>query len=128
MGNDKKCGPKVLVVDDAPFMRGMVKYFLAQGGYEVCGEAGNGRQAIELLQALSPDLVIMDIIMPDMSGVEAVREIRRNGGRVKILMLSAVSNKPVVSLAMDAGATDFLAKPFKRDVFLNKVSEVLRVP
>jgi len=117
---------RVLVVDDAPFLRGMVKYFLSYGGYEVCGEAGSGKLAIEMFQYVRPDLVIMDIIMPDMNGVEAVREIRNIDPSAKILMLSAISNKPVISLALEMGASDFLAKPFKRDAFLQKVRQVLR--
>jgi len=123
---EKKSPIRVLVVDDAPFLRGMVKYFLAHGGYEVCGEAGSGELAIDLFRQLSPDLVIMDIIMPDMNGVEAVREIRNIDPSARILMLSAISNKPVVSLALEMGAKDFLAKPFKREAFLQKVAQVMR--
>lgn len=126
MGKEKKI--RVMIVDDAPFMRGMIRYFLSEGGYEVCGEAGTGAAAIQLFKEVAPDLVVMDIIMPDMGGVEAVKEIRKSNSGVKILMLSAVSNKPVVSLAIETGANDFLPKPFKRDMFLKKVGEVMKSP
>lgn len=103
----------VLVCDDAIFMRKMIGDILAQGGYRVVGEAANGVQAIEMYKQLRPDLVTMDIIMPDMGGIDAVREIVKEDPDARILMCSAMGQQALVVEAIEAGARDFIVKPFQ---------------
>ena len=103
----------VLVCDDAIFMRKMIGDILAQGGYRVVGEAANGTQAVELYRQLRPDLVTMDIIMPDMGGIDAVREIVKEDPDARILMCSAMGQQALVVEAIEAGARDFIVKPFQ---------------
>jgi len=104
---------RVLVVDDAAFMRMMLKDILTQNGYEVAGEAENGIPAIKLYQELKPDLVTMDIIMPEMNGIEAVKGIISFDPQAKILMVSAMGQQFLVKEAIQAGAKDFIVKPFQ---------------
>jgi len=104
---------RVLVVDDAAFMRMMLKDILTQNGYEVAGEAENGIPAIKLYQELKPDLVTMDIIMPEMNGIEAVKGIIGFDPQAKILMVSAMGQQFLVKEAIQAGAKDFIVKPFQ---------------
>jgi two-component system chemotaxis response regulator CheY len=118
-------GAKVLVVDDAAFMRMMVKDILRKGGYEVIGEAEDGARAIERYKDLRPDLVTMDITMPDMDGIQAVREIRRVDPRARIIMCSAMGQQAMVIDAIQAGAKDFVVKPFQPERVLEAVRKVL---
>ena len=104
---------RVLVVDDAAFMRMMLKDILTQNGYEVAGEAENGIPAIKSYQELKPDLVTMDIIMPEMNGIEGVKGIISFDPRAKILMVSAMGQQFLVKEAIQAGAKDFIVKPFQ---------------
>ena len=103
----------VLVVDDAAFMRMMLKDILTQDGYEIVGEAENGIPAIKLYQDLKPDLVTMDIVMPEMNGIEAVKGIISFDPQAKILMVSAMGQQFLVKEAIQAGAKDFIVKPFQ---------------
>jgi two-component system chemotaxis response regulator CheY len=116
---------KVLVVDDAAFMRMMVKDILRKGGYEVIGEAEDGTRAIERYKELNPDLVTMDITMPDMDGIKAVKEIRKVDPRARIIMCSAMGQQAMVIDAIQAGAKDFVVKPFQPDRVLEAVRKVL---
>lgn len=106
---------KILVTDDAAFMRMQLKDNLTKLGHEVVGEAENGRDAIEKCQELNPDLITMDITMPEMSGVEAVKVIRKTNPDMKIIMCSAMGQQSMVLDAIQAGATDFIVKPFNED-------------
>lgn len=106
---------KILVTDDAAFMRMQLKDNLTKLGHEVVGEAENGRDAIEKHQELSPDLITMDITMPEMNGVEAVKEIKKKDPYVKIIMCSAMGQQSMVLDAIQAGATDFIVKPFNEE-------------
>jgi two-component system chemotaxis response regulator CheY len=115
----------VLVCDDAIFMRTMISDILSGAGYEVVGEAETGVQAIERYQALRPDLVTMDIVMPDMGGIEAVREIVKGDADAKILMCSAMGQQALVVEAIQAGAKDFVVKPFQPSRVLEAVQRVL---
>ena len=103
----------VLVCDDAIFMRTMISDILSQAGFEVVGEAESGVQAVEKYRQLKPDLVTMDIVMPDMGGIEAVREICKTDPDAKILMCSAMGQQALVVEAIQAGAKDFVVKPFQ---------------
>ena len=118
-------GHRVLVCDDAIFMRTMISDILSGAGYEVVGEAETGVQAIERYQALRPDLVTMDIVMPDMGGIEAVREIVKGDPDAKILMCSAMGQQALVVEAIQAGAKDFVVKPFQPSRVLEAVQRVL---
>jgi two-component system chemotaxis response regulator CheY len=118
-------GHRVLVCDDAIFMRTMIGDILTSAGYEVVGEAETGLQAIERYKELRPDLVTMDIVMPDMGGIEAVREIVRADPNAKILMCSAMGQQALVVEAIQAGAKDFVVKPFQPSRVLEAVQRVL---
>ena len=115
----------VLVCDDAIFMRTMISDILTQAGFEIVGEAESGSQAVEKYRALKPDLVTMDIVMPDMGGIEAVREICRTDPEAKILMCSAMGQQALVVEAIQAGAKDFVVKPFQPSRVLEAVQRVL---
>ena len=115
----------VLICDDAIFMRTMIGDILRQAGFEVVGEAENGQQAVEKYRALRPDLVTMDIVMPDMGGIDAVREIIREDPKAKILMCSAMGQQALVIEAIQAGARDFVVKPFQPSRVLEAVHRVL---
>jgi two-component system chemotaxis response regulator CheY len=116
---------RVLVCDDAIFMRTMISDILSGAGYEVVGEAETGVQAIERYRELKPDLVTMDIVMPDMGGIDAVREIVKGDANAKILMCSAMGQQALVVEAIQAGAKDFVVKPFQPSRVLEAVQRVL---
>ena len=118
-------GNKVLVVDDAAFMRMMIKDILRKGGYEVVGEAEDGAKAIEKYRELHPDLVTMDITMADMDGITAVKEIRKMDPNAMIVMCSAMGQQAMVIDAIQAGAKDFVVKPFQPERVLEAVRKVL---
>ncbi|HBF36648.1 MAG TPA: two-component system response regulator [Firmicutes bacterium] len=118
-------GNKVLVVDDAAFMRMMIKDILRKGGYEVIGEAEDGSKAVEKFKELRPDLVTMDITMPDMDGISAVKEIRKVDPGAMIIMCSAMGQQAMVIDAIQAGAKDFVVKPFQPERVLEAVRKVL---
>ena len=115
----------VLVCDDAIFMRTMISDILSHAGFEVVGEADSGLQAVEKYRQLKPDLVTMDIVMPDMGGIEAVREICKAHPDAKILMCSAMGQQALVVEAIQAGAKDFVVKPFQPSRVLEAVQRVL---
>ncbi len=115
----------VLVCDDAIFMRTMISDILQQSGYEIIGEAETGVQAIAKYKELRPDLVTMDIVMPDMGGIDAVREITRFDANARILMCSAMGQQALVVEAIQAGAKDFVVKPFQPSRVIEAVQRVL---
>lgn len=116
---------RVLVVDDAAFMRMMVKDILTKNGYEVVGEAENGMKALEKYQELKPDLTTMDIAMPEMDGISAVKEIKKVDPNAKIVMCSAMGQQAMVIEAIQAGARDFIVKPFQPDRVLEAVRKAV---
>ena len=116
---------KVLVVDDAIFMRNMIKDIFAGGGFEVVGEAANGLEAVEKYKELRPDLTAMDIVMPFKSGIEATREIVKVDPRALVVMCSALGQESLVMEAIEAGARDFIVTPLKSDDVLSVVKKVL---
>ena len=115
---------RVLIADDAMFMREMIKEIVEQAGYEVIGEAGNGLEAVEKYRELRPDIVTMDIVMPLKSGIEAVREIAGEFGDARIIMCSALGQDALVVEALEAGARDFIVKPFKSEQVLEVLKKV----
>ncbi|WP_378951842.1 response regulator [Pelosinus sp. sgz500959] len=116
---------RVLVVDDAAFMRMMVKDILSKNGYEVVGEAENGLKAVEKWQELKPDLTTMDITMPEMDGISAVKEIKKLDPSAKVIMCSAMGQQAMVVEAIQAGARDFIVKPFQPDRVLEAVRKAV---
>jgi len=119
---------RVLVVDDALFMRKMLSDILKNEGIEVCGEAENGKEAVEKYKELKPDLVTMDIVMPKMEeidGVSAVREIMKIEPQAKIIMVSAMGQHSLVVEAIQAGAKDFVTKPFQPSRVIEAIKRVL---
>ncbi|AHF07780.1 response regulator [Desulfitobacterium metallireducens] len=116
----------VLIVDDAAFMRMMVKDILSKNGYNVVGEAENGAIAVDKYTELTPDLVIMDITMPEMDGLQAVREIRKRAPEARIIMCSAMGQQAMVIDAIQSGAKDFIVKPFQADRVLEAVAKALK--
>ena len=115
----------VLICDDAVFMRTMVGDILQQAGYEIVGEAATGTQAVEKYKELKPDLVTMDIVMPEMGGIDAVREICKHDPGAKVLMCSAMGQQALVVEAIQAGARDFVVKPFQPSRVLEAVQRVI---
>ena len=115
----------ILIVDDAAFMRMMIKDILTKNGYTVAGEAENGAVAVKTYEEIRPDLVIMDITMPEMDGIAAVREIRKIDPNAVIVMCSAMGQQAMVIDAIQAGAKDFVVKPFQPDRVLEAIRKVL---
>lgn len=116
---------KVLIVDDAAFMRMMLKDILTKNGLEVIGEAVNGADAIEKYRELNPDVVTMDITMPEMDGITAVKQIKSFHPQANIIMCSAMGQQPMVLEAIQAGAKDFVVKPFQADRVMESITKVL---
>lgn len=116
---------RILIVDDAAFMRMMIKDILAKNGYDVVGEAADGVQAVDRYQELQPDLVTLDITMPEMDGIEALRRIRMVNPSAKVIMCSAMGQQSMVIDAIQAGARDFIVKPFQADRVLEAVKKAL---
>jgi two-component system chemotaxis response regulator CheY len=115
----------ILIVDDAAFMRMMIKDVLSKNGFEICGEAENGAKAIEKFKEVNPDLVIMDITMPEVDGIQAVKEIKKMNGAAKVIMCSAMGQQAMVIEAIQAGAKDFIVKPFQAERIIEAVKKVL---
>jgi two-component system chemotaxis response regulator CheY len=115
----------ILIVDDAAFMRMMIKDILTKNGYQVVGEAENGVAAINSYNELNPDLVIMDITMPEMDGIEAVRRIKASDPSARIIMCSAMGQQAMVIDAIQAGARDFVVKPFQPERVIEAVKKAL---
>lgn len=116
-------GKTILVVDDAAFMRMMIKEILTKNGYEIVGEANDGNEAIEKYKELKPDLVTMDITMPELDGIEALKIIKKDFPEAKIIMCSAMGQQSMVIDAIQAGAKDFIVKPFQADRVIEAISK-----
>lgn len=116
---------RVLIADDASFMRQMIREIIEPEGYEVVGEATNGMEAVELYLKLQPDLVTMDIVMPKRSGIEAVRGILAEDPLAQVVMCSALGQETLVMEALQAGAKNFIVKPFKPDAVLSTLDRLL---
>ncbi|MBL4932895.1 MULTISPECIES: response regulator [Clostridium] len=116
---------RVLIVDDAAFMRMMIKDILEKNGFEVVGEANNGIKAVELYKKEKPDVVTMDITMPDMDGIEAVKQIKEFDPSARVIMCSAMGQQSMVMDAIRAGAKDFIVKPFQADRVLEAIKKTI---
>jgi two-component system chemotaxis response regulator CheY len=116
---------RVLVADDASFMRQMIRDIIEPEGYEVVGEASDGVEVIDKFLELRPDLVMMDIVMPKRSGIDAVKGIKQEDPGAVVVMCSALGQETLVMEAIQAGAKDFIVKPFKPDAVVSTLSKVL---
>ena len=116
---------KILLVDDAAFMRKMIKDTLTKNGYTEVFEAVDGADAVEKFSEIGPDLVVMDITMPNMDGLEALKAIRAKDGSANVVMCSAMGQESMVMDAVRSGAKDFIVKPFKPDRVLKTVTSIL---
>ncbi len=116
---------KILIVDDAAFMRMMIKDILTKNGYEVVGEASDGARAIDLFKETQPDLITMDITMPEMDGITALKEIKKIDPGAKVIMCSAMGQQAMVIDAIQAGAKDFIVKPFQADRVIEAIKKTL---
>ncbi|MFA6988908.1 MAG: response regulator [Candidatus Gastranaerophilaceae bacterium] len=115
---------KVLVCDDAAFMRMMLKDILTKNGYDVVGEAANGNEAIQKYEELQPDIVTMDITMPLCDGIQALKTIIAKDAGAKIIMCSAMGQQAMVIESIQSGAKDFIVKPFQADRVIDSISKV----
>lgn len=116
---------RILIVDDAAFMRMMLKDILSKNGYEVCGEAGNGKEAVDKYKELNPDLVTLDITMPEVDGLSALKNIKEYDKNATAIMCSAMGQQAMVIEAIQSGAKDFIVKPFQADRVLEAVKKVV---
>jgi two-component system, chemotaxis family, chemotaxis protein CheY len=118
-------GGRIVVTDDAAFMRMMLKNILVQGGYEVVGEAENGQKAIAKYFELKPDLITLDITMPEMDGATAAKEILSRDSKANVVMCSAMGQQAIVVEAIMAGAKDFIVKPFQTERVIEAVKRII---
>lgn len=119
---------KILLVDDAAFMRKMIRDTLSKSGFTDLYEAVDGADAVEKYSEIKPDLVIMDITMPNMDGLEALKAIRAKDSGANVVMCSAMGQESMVMDAVRSGAKDFIVKPFKADRVLKTVNAILGTP
>ena len=115
----------ILICDDAAFMRMMIKDILTKNGYNIAGEAENGAKAVEKYNELKPDLVLMDITMPEMDGIQALKKIKETDPNASVIMCSAMGQQAMVIELIQSGAKDFIVKPFQADRVLEAVQKVV---
>ena len=116
---------KVLIVDDAVFMRVVLKNILLKEGYDIVGEASNGLEAIEKYKELKPDVITMDITMPEMDGIVALQELVKIDSEVKVCMVSAMGQEKIIIESIRKGAKDFIVKPFNQEDVLSKIGNMI---
>ena len=116
---------RVLICDDAAFMRMMIKDILTKNGYEVAAEAENGIKAVEKYNETKPDLVMMDITMPEMDGIQALKKIKESDPSAAVIMCSAMGQQAMVIESIQSGARDFIVKPFNQDRVLEAVKKAV---
>lgn len=122
---DYEMGKNILVCDDAAFMRMMIKDILTKNGYNIAGEAENGQKAVEKYNETKPDLVLMDITMPEMDGIQALKKIKEMDPGASVIMCSAMGQQAMVIEAIQSGAKDFIVKPFQAERVLEAVKKVV---
>lgn len=115
----------ILIVDDAAFMRTILKDILTNNGYTICGEANDGLDAVRKAKELKPNLITMDITMPQLNGIEALKQIKADNPNVKVVMCSAMGQQALVVEAIQSGACDFIVKPFNKARVIEAVSKAM---
>ncbi len=118
-------GKNIMICDDAVFMRMMIKNILTKNGYTIAAEAENGLKAVEKYKEVSPDLVLMDITMPEMDGIEALKRIKAIDDNAKVIMCSAMGQQAMVIESIQSGAMDFIVKPFQADRVIEAVKKAI---
>lgn len=116
---------RVLIVDDSPMIHNMLRRTLEKNGYEVCGDAKNGKEGVELFNSLKPDVVFMDITMPIMDGLEAAKIIKQTSPDTRVIMLSAMGDDEIIAQAKSFGVNFFLKKPFNDYKIISTISMVI---
>jgi len=117
---------RILIVDDMKFMRETLHQLFSQNNYQVVGEAETGKEAVQLYRELLPDLVTMDLTMPEMSGLEAIKMIRSEFPEAKVIMCSAMGQKKVIMEAIESGAKDYIVKPFNDLQVIEAINRALK--
>jgi two-component system, chemotaxis family, chemotaxis protein CheY len=117
-------GATVLIVDDSAFMRNMLKNIISQSGATVVGEGADGQEAIDKVKELNPQIVFLDIMMPNVNGLEALKQIKVNNPNVKVVMCTSAGQDKIISEAVEAGASEFVKKPFKPDEINQIISKL----
>ena len=115
---------QILIVDDSPMIHNLLKKTLTANGYEVCGDAKNGEEGVELYQKLNPDIVFMDVTMPIMDGITAAKTIKTNNPNARIIMLTAMGDEDIMKQANEAGVDIFLKKPFNDYKIVSAISKL----
>ena len=121
-----KMKKRILIVDDSFYMRTMLKNMLTDAGYEVVGEAPNGQTALQMAKETNPDLITLDVILPDNTGLDVLKGIRKDQPNMKVIIVSAVGQEVIVNEAKENGALDYIVKPFSEEKVLEKVSNALK--
>lgn len=116
---------RILIVDDATFMRMVFRRILEAAGFEILGEAANGKEAVEMYEQLEPDLVTLDMVMPGMGGMEALQAIRAKDPQAKVVIVSAVDQRENLLEAIRSGATEYIVKPFNEQQVLKAANRAL---
>jgi len=116
---------RILIVDDSPMIHNLLRKTLERNGYEVCADATNGREGVELFEKHRPDLVFMDITMPVMDGIEAVKTIKAKYPEAKIIMLTAMGDDEIMTQALEAGVEVFLKKPFDDYKIISAIAKII---
>ena len=126
MKEENRVSATIMIVDDAAFMRMMLKDILTKNGFSIVGEAENGAVAVDKYMDLQPNLTIMDITMPEMDGLQAVKEIRKRDPKARVIMCSAMGQQSMVIEAIQSGAKDFVVKPFQAERVVEAVTKALK--
>jgi len=116
---------RVLIADDSQFMRNILKNIIQKAGHEIVGEASNGREAVELFRTLNPDLVMLDIVMPEMDGLEALKKIMEINPSAKVIMCTGLGQQKLVVQAIESGAKGYIVKPFQAEFVIKEINRVL---
>jgi two-component system, chemotaxis family, chemotaxis protein CheY len=120
--------PRVLVIDDAVYARDILKKILVKGGYEIAGEAGDGEEGVREYSGKNPDIVIVDMIMPKMNGIDTIRQIKKINPDAKIIVISADGQMTHIEEAVKAGALSYINKPYQWSVVLNELAQLTGGP
>lgn len=126
MPNNSPMNKRILIVDDSFYMRTMLKNMLTDAGYEVVGEAANGQQALEMATDTKPDLITLDVILPDNTGLDVLKGLRQQSPDSKVVMCSAVGQEVIVNEAIENGALAYIVKPFSEEKVLEIVGSALQ--